>query len=82
MNEWMDEDLGPIHFYVETEGCKESINRQIFYLITTLCATISGILLKLGPMRPFWKLFKCEKYFQSQPAHMGVGSHPIFQLTV
>ena len=58
------------------------LNRQIFYLMTTLRTTISGILLKLGPIRPFWKLFRCEKYFQSQPAHMGVGPHPIFQLTV
>ena len=59
-----------------------TINRQIFYLMTTLRTTISGIFSKLGPMWPLWKLFRCEKYFQSQPAHMGVGPHPIFQLTV
>ena len=64
------------------QKCHEVFNRQIFYLMTMLGTTISGILLKLGPMRPFWKLFRCEKYFQSQPAHMGVGPHPIFQLTV
>ena len=49
--------------------------------MTTLRTTISRILSKLGPMWPFWKLFRCEKYFQSQPAHMGVGLHPIFQLS-
>ena len=59
-----------------------SFNRQIFYLMTMLRTTIFGILPKLGPMRPFWKLFRCEKYFGSQSAHMGVGPHPIFQLTL
>ena len=58
------------------------INRQIFYLMQMLRTTISGILSKLGPMGPFGKIFRCEKYFQSQPANMGVGPHPIFQLTV
>ena len=60
----------------------QGINRQIFYLMQTLRTTISGILSKLGPMGPFGKIFRCEKYFQSQPANMGVGPHPIFQLTV
>ena len=68
--------------FLNTTYSYKCFNRRIFYLMTTLRTTISGILLKLGPMWPFWKLFRCEKYFQSQPAHMGVGPHPIFQLTV
>ena len=66
----------------EWEDEKFSFNRQIFYLMQTLRTTISGILSKIGPMGPFGKLLRCEKYFESQPAHMGVGPHPIFQLTV
>ena len=78
---------GKIPLFVEatgeiTESVLRFINRQIFYLMQTLRTTISGILSKLGPMWPFGKLFRCEKYFQSQPANMGVGPHPIFQLTV
>ena len=57
------------------------INRHIFLVIRTGGTSISGILPKLGPMRLFWELVRCEKYFGSGPAHMGVAPHPRFQLT-
>ena len=56
-------------------------NRHIFQVLRTGGTSISGILPKLGPMRLFWELVRCEKYFGSGPAHMGVAPHPRFQLT-
>ena len=57
------------------------LNRQIFQVIRTAGRTISGILLKLDPMGPFWEIVNCASYFGSQLAHMGVEPHPRFQCT-
>ena len=56
-------------------------NRQIFQVLRTGGTSKSGILSKLCHMRCFWELVRCEKYFGSHPAPMGVGPHPKFQPT-
>ena len=54
-----------------------SFNRHIFQVLRTGGTSISGILPKLGPMRLFWELLRCEIYFVSGPSHMGVVPHPM-----